>query len=160
MNLKECISLKKMIKLLLMTILNFAVGCVDICINNNSTAFQGYDAIDITWGQHHFDQKVWIQLLTRNDQPEQNNCHYGYYNVNTGNTSILKSEINNTGDYTWHVPNLNYQNIPYYIQVSSVATLTCDIPTLTINEPYVITNAISLEANNNNSFVLGMAEIY
>ena len=142
-----------MFKLLLLAMLNFSIGCVDVCINNNSTEFRGYDVMDLTWGQRHFGQRVWVQLLTRDDQPEQNNCNYGYYNVNSGNTTVLCSEVDNTGMYTWHVPNLDFHSVPYYIQISSVAALSCDIPT--INEPYVITEPFNLEANNNNSFIWG-----
>ena len=133
---------------------NFSQNILDNgCILNidNPPPYIGHGIINISWNPILFRENIYLRLLSRDPIINYNNCYYSYRNVMLDDGTLLVSEtIENTGYYTWHINNVNYENIEYYLQISENNNLRC-INGI-INQNYATTHGFRLQSNIDSNF--------
>ena len=94
---------------------NIDSGCL---LNiDNPPPYIGHNIINISWNPEMFSNNIYLRLLTRNQNINYNNCFYDYININFLGSSLLSEIIPNTGRFTYHINNVNYKNIQYYLSL-------------------------------------------
>lgn len=132
------------------------------CINNICTTnmlpenLNGLDSVNIQWNPSMFNtNNVFITLVTQTNQNTESNCFFGYSSlmIQSTDTAVLDTNINNLGTYIWNIPNYNYDNlILYYIIIKPYAILRCNLDTSQIEDNYYISNGFYLHPKFNTGF--------
>ena len=73
----------------------------------------GFGTLDIQWPASIFGAattQLLVALVERTDAPTDANCLHGFSDVHDadGATDILSATVDNSGSWTWLVPNRNY----------------------------------------------------
>ena len=127
---------------------NIDSGCL---LNiDNPPPYIGHNIINISWNPEMFSNNIYLRLLTRNQNINYNNCFYDYININFLGSSLLSEIIPNTGRFTYHINNVNYKNIQYYLQLSKNDNLICNNGV--INQNYATTIGFRLYPNLDENF--------
>ena len=126
-------------------------GCL-ANISSSNTTLTGHDIVNITWNRDLFSDRVLVKLLISQHPRNEGNCYYNYLNVNVNDDYVLSETIDNNGFFTWYIPNYNYYNSDYVIQITNTINLICDLNTGSINQNYAITNEFRLTSNINANF--------
>ena len=121
----------------------------------------GTDTININWDHNLFNSNnnlnndtIWIKLVTNSYSNTPYNCNYSYHSImfDSTNNHVLSKQIENTGSYSWIIPNYNFNYIDYYFILQSYEVAICDMNTNLIVNNYIISNSFSLRPKLNIGF--------